>query len=66
MKKRLKKLTLSKETLRSLEPTRLGDIAGGRTNTACNTCQISFCICSGDTCDSCPLQGCTGDCTGTC
>jgi hypothetical protein len=51
MKKRVPKLILSKETLRSLDSFGLGQVAaGGPTNTNCNTCQIS---CYTDCYDTC-------------
>jgi len=50
MNRKLRKLALSRETLRSLDPRhlKLAD-GGGPTNTNCHTCEIS---CPG-TCDTC-------------
>ena len=39
MKKQIqKKLRLSKETLRNLDPNQLADVEGGLTATCCNSC----------------------------
>ena len=46
MKRKLKKLTLSTETLRSLGDHRLQEVAGGNTNTGpCTFCTIVCSLC---------------------
>ena len=50
MKKHVKKLILSKETLRGLNSPSLDQVVGAITNTRCNTCQIS---CYTDCYDTC-------------
>ena len=52
MRKQLRKLALSRETLRHLEEGGLRVAGASHTCTACNTCQIS-CV------TSCPTLNCT-------
>ena len=72
MKKRAKKLTLSKETLRNLDAARLRKAAGGTDTGQCTvTCyQVDTCgSCQGTLCDTCfsRLPNCTQACvTHTC
>jgi hypothetical protein len=66
MRKNLKRLRLSRETLRHLQPRALGGVKGG----GGETYEIdTTCACT-DTCDTCAPGGCgTGTCgcgTGTC
>jgi hypothetical protein len=63
MRKTLRKLALSRETVRNLAAGRLAGLAGGATHTAClNTvCELTC----ADTCDTCPAQSCYS-CDGTC
>ena len=54
MKKRVKKLTLSKETLKNLDVEKLDGILGGYTQTCPGQCQLSANICSNkETCATC-------------
>jgi hypothetical protein len=58
MKKQLKKLSLSKETLRNLSGHEMKGVVGGVTNTCCNS--------SGGTVDTCTptcnTRWCSADC----
>ncbi|HEY0780877.1 MAG TPA: class I lanthipeptide [Thermoanaerobaculia bacterium] len=55
MKKSLKKLGLSRETLRSLNPANLSEAAGGAVTDA--TC-VGQNTCPHTNCDTCPIRSC--------
>lgn len=58
MKKQLKKLSLSKETLRNLSGHEMQGVVGGVTASCCNS--------SGETGDTCPSCYCSERCTSLC
>jgi hypothetical protein len=63
MRKSLRKLALSRETVRNLAAGRLAGMAAGATHTVC-----LYTVCDAtcaDTCDTCPQQSCYS-CDGTC
>ena len=57
MNKQLKKLSLSKETLRNLSGHELKGVVGGVTISCCNSSDIS---------DTCPSCRCSAFCTANC
>lgn len=59
MKKKISRLSLTKETLRSLENLHLGHVAGGATATCrgVETCPINSCV-------QCVSTRCTDCCSG--
>ena len=57
MKKKVRKLSLNKETVRHLTDEELKGVAGGATNHG-NTCQGT---CGGNTCEGTCGAGCPGD-----
>lgn len=65
MKKKVRKLTLAKETLRILNTRPLQEVAGGFfTNTCYATCSEGSCFNTCDTCRLCPtdVSACVTDC----
>jgi hypothetical protein len=64
MKKRMKKLALHRETLRSLQGSETQEVAGGSGDTSCQCFQATGCDCASQGGTDCyPPTACLGTCS---